>query len=200
MRISPSDIRSAITDPDYRVPKARDGGPSADGTLRKAIREYHDHGLEAAMAHIEAGLAGKFWQEKGGLTQAKAARQMLDTYIDLAAQDKRAVAPAAKYTVRELGYEINADVDVLIMDTKGAVGRLCVTANLGRQLSREEQALVAAAPFKGLCDEFEGGLFGELVAGIEVWELRFGSTATVARHEAEAAWPRLIRHLQRATS
>jgi hypothetical protein len=46
--------------------------------VRKAIRLYHERGLEAAMAHIEAGLRGDYWRESGGLTQAKAARQMLD--------------------------------------------------------------------------------------------------------------------------
>jgi hypothetical protein len=200
MRISPTDIRCAITDPTYRVPTERNGGPSADGTLRKAIRVYHEHGLEAAMAHIEGGLTKAYWHEKGGLTQAKAVRQMLDTYIDLASRDNRPTAPATRYTIRALGHEINADVDVIVKDSRGYVGRLCFTANLGRRLTRSEQALIVAAPFKGLADELDGGLFDDLVVEIELWELRLGTIATIGRDVIEAAWPQLLEHLKRATA
>jgi len=200
MRISPSDIRQAVTDPDYRVPTERRGGPSPDGTLRKAIKDYHEHGLEAAMAHIEKGLASPYWQQKGGLTQAKAARQMLDVYIDLASRDRRTAAPAARYTVREMRLEINADVDVVIMDPRGYVGRLCVTASLNRRFAHNECALAAAAPFRGLSEDFDGDLFDGLVVEVEVWELRFGTTTTISRSEAEAAWPTLLQHLRRAAA
>ncbi len=199
MRISPSDIRLAITNPNYRVPRVRKGGPSPDGTLRKAIRVFHTDGLEAAMQHIEQGLSGDYWRQRG-LTQAKSARQMLDTYVHLAGGGSRMAAPANKYTLREIGHDIAADVDVLLPTPDGYIGRVCFTGAMSRVLTPDERALVVAAPFRGLCEEFEDGLLGDVITGMQLWELRFEVASVVTRAEAEAAWPALIDHIRRATS
>jgi hypothetical protein len=201
MRISPTHIRYAITNPSYRIPttKARTG-PTTDGALRKAIRIYHTDGLEAAMTHIEQGLSHDYWRTKAGLTKAKTARQLLDTYISLAAADSRTAVPVKKYTVHELGHDIAADVDLLLSGPRGLIGRICFTAAMGRLLTPDERALIAAAPLRGLCEEFEGGLLDDVIADIELWELRMDTTAVVTREEADAAWPALLHHLARATS
>jgi hypothetical protein len=146
------------------------------------------------MQHIERGLASEHWRKPRGITQAKMARRMLDAYVHLASRDSRTAAPANKYTLRELGHEIAADVDILLPAPDGYAGRVCFTGALGRTLTPDERALIVAAPFRGLCEEFEDGLLGEM----EVWELRFEAASIVTRVEAEAAWPVLVGHIQRA--
>jgi hypothetical protein len=202
MRISPSDIRNTITNAAYRVPKTRPPTPSADGPFRKAIREYHVHGVEVATHYIESALTKPYWHSGPGLTLAKNARQHLDVYIDLATADNRVAATVgARHTVDAIGHQVAADVDVVLQDRDGYVGRICITANLGRALTPAERALVAAAPLRGLVEEFEGGLLNDfiVIVAIEVWELRLGTTAIVQRRNAENAWPTLVEHLRRAT-
>jgi hypothetical protein len=201
VRISPSHIRNAISNPNYRIPKKSGGGPSTDAALRKAIRLFHSQGLEAAMMQIESGLSKQYWRSERGLTMAKNARQMLDTYIELAKRDPRKVTTCGTYTILALGHEINADVDLLLIDRGTHIGRLCVLSNVGEGLPAEQCALIAAAPLRGLCEQFEGqGLFDSMIAGIEVWQLRIGEAAPVSRAEASEAWPVLLTHLGRATS
>ncbi|HZO68689.1 MAG TPA: hypothetical protein VFB74_27155 [Kribbellaceae bacterium] len=167
--------------------------------MRKAIREYHAHGSHAAHASLESGLSGEYWSAKHGLTKAKIARDLLDTYIHLAAPDKRVAVGSTARTVTWAGHEIAANIDVLLSDPRGYVGRACLTGVIPRPLDDTDRALIAAAPLQGLLKEFEGGdgLF-EIIAEIEVWELRTGTTSVVSRQQAEAAWPRLLQHLQRA--
>jgi hypothetical protein len=201
VRISPSDIRSAISNPNYRISKKSGGGPTTDASLRKAVRLFHSQGLEAAMAQIESGLSGPYWRAGRGLTMAKNARQMLDIYIDLAKADDRKASTCGAYTVPALGHEINADVDLLLTNRGRHVGRLCILGDVGQGLSPQQCALIAAAPLRGLCEQFEGnGLFDDLIDGIEVWQLRIGQTDSISRAEALDAWPVLLINLQRATS
>jgi hypothetical protein len=104
--------------------------------------------------------------------------------------------------ISALGHIINADVDLVVHDSFMVTGRLCIYANVGAGLPFDLCALVAAAPFRGLCEEFEmeSSLFGDTVKGIEVWQLRCGQCMTVSREEAAAAWPSFLRHLARATA
>jgi hypothetical protein len=69
-----------------------------------------------------------------------------------------------------------------------------------RSLSDTDRALIAAAPLQGLLEEFEARLFDNIIAEIEIWELRTGAKAVVSREQAEAAWPQLHKHLERALS
>jgi hypothetical protein len=200
MRISPSQIRKAITDPNYRVAHEKPGPKiNADGTLRKAIRMFHTGGVEAASAALD-GLKSEYWRG-AGLSRTKNARHMLDTYIDLARADRRTVSIVGKCDVRALDHVINADVDVVLRDSRTVAGRICIFADVGSGLSLDQCALVAAAPFRGLCDEFEpqDALFGETVTGIDIWQLRSGKCVNVLREEARDAWPALLMHLARAT-
>jgi hypothetical protein len=202
MRISPSDIRKAISDPNFRITTERTGVPiSTDGTIRKAIRLFHTAGVEAASAALEGGLKSGYWRDRG-ISRAKNARQLLDTYIDLARADGRPASPVGSCDISALGHTINADLDLILHDAVTVTGRLCIYANVGPGLPFERCALIAAAPFRGLCEEFEkeDSLFGETVKGIEVWQLRCGQCVTVSRDAAAAAWPSLLSHLTRAVS
>lgn len=202
MRISPSQIRKAIIDPTYRVANEKPGPKiSTDGTLRKAIKMFHTGGVEAASSALEDGLKSEYWR-RAGISRAKNARYMLDTYIDFARADPRTVSTVGKSDVRALGYVINADVDVVLHDSLSVAGRVCILADVGNGLSLDQCALVAAAPFKALCDEFEpeDALFGETVTGIDIWQLRCGQCIYVSREDATDAWPLLLTHLVRATS
>ncbi|GAA1025740.1 hypothetical protein GCM10009557_00850 [Virgisporangium ochraceum] len=201
MRISPGDIRNAIVNPSYRIPKTRPEMKSADSVFRKAIRLYHTRGVEEAMHYIESALAGEAWQAGRGATLAKNARQDLDAYIDLAAPDRRVAATVGKKQSVHVGeLSVAADVDVVLAADGTYVGRMAITANLGRRLRADELALIAAAPLRGLIEDFEGGLFDDIVQAIEVWELRLAAASVVARSDAEAAWPSLVEHLRRAAS
>lgn len=201
MHISPGDIRNAITNATYKIPKERAPAPSADSVLCKAIRLYHAQGVEVATHYIESALKKEFWRSGRGSTIAKYARQNLDVYIDLAAADRRVAATVgAKHPVRAGNLTIAADVDVVLHADARYVGRMAIAANQVRPFTPGERALIAAAPFRGLVEEFEGGLFGGTVEAIEIWELRLAVTSIVPRQEAEAAWPALVQHLRRAAS
>src|SRR5690349_15948153 len=135
MRISPSDIRKAIRDPKYRITKERAGATpiSTDGTIRKAIRQFHTAGVEAASAALDAGLKSEYWRDRG-VSRAKNARQMLDTYIDLARADGRPASPVGSCDISALGHTINADLDLILHDAVTVTGRLCIYANVGTGL------------------------------------------------------------------
>lgn len=202
MRISPSQIRKAISNPNYRVAHEKPGPKiSTDGTLRKAIRMFHTGGVEAASAALDDGLKSEYWRG-AGISRAKNARYMLDTYIDLARTDRRIASIVGKSEVRALGHIINADVDIVLHDSINVAGRICILADVGNGLPFNQCALVAAAPLKGLCEEFESqdALFGNTVTGIEIWQLRCGECVSISREEATDAWPILLTHLARATS
>jgi hypothetical protein len=198
MRISPSAIRNAVLDPDYRISPNAPPAPSTDASLRKAIRDYHSRGPHVARASLESGLAGQYWTGKHGLTKAKIARDLLDTYIGLAAPDNRIAVGSTGRTVTWAGHEVAANIDVLLSDPRGYVGRVCLTGTARRPLNDSDRALIAAAPLQGLLEEFEARLFDNVITEIEIWELRTATTSVVSRQRAEAAWPRLLQHLQRA--
>jgi hypothetical protein len=201
MRISPSAIRNAVMDPNYRIsPEPKGGGPQTAASVHKAIRVYHEHGLDAAWACLESGLSGEYWTGKSGLTKAKIARDQLDTYLHLAAPDTRLAVAFTARTIHWAGHEIAANVDVLLSEPRGHVGRICLTGVMHRSLSDTDRALIAAAPLQGLLEEFEARLFDNIIAEIEIWELRTGAKAVVSREQAEAAWPQLHKHLERALS
>lgn len=198
MRISPSDIRSAVTNPGYRIPTKRKGGPSTDSSVRKAIRTYHESGAEAAWAGLESGLSNKYWSSEQGLTKAKNARDMLDNYLRLATPDKRVGVGFTGRSIEWSGHEIAASVDVILSESRGQVGRICLTNVIPRPLTDTERALIVAAPLQGLLREFEHRIFDNVIADLELWELRTGATAVVSRERAEAAWPALQEHLRHA--
>ena len=155
MRISPSDIRKAISDPNYHISPERQGLPiSTDGTIRRAIRLFHTAGIEAASTALEGGLKADYWRGRG-ISRAKNARQMFDTYVDLARADGRPASAVGNRDISALGHIINADVDLVVHDSFMVTGRLCIYANVGAGLPFDLCALVAAAPFRGLCEEFE---------------------------------------------
>lgn len=199
MHITPSDIRNAVIDPTYRIsPQSKRGGPSATASLLKAIREYHSSGPEAARASLESGLSSEYWTGNAGLTKAKIARDLLDTYLHLAAADHRVAVGCTPRSIHWAGHDIAANVDVLLSDPRGYVGRICLTGTIFRPLTDTDRALLAAAPLQGLMEEFDGRLFDNVIAEMEIWELRTGITSVLARERAEAAWPRLLQYLQRA--
>lgn len=198
MRISSSAIRNAVMDPTYRISAVAKGGPSTDASVRKAIREYHEDGVDAAWASLEAGLSGEYWTDKKGLTKAKTARDLLDSYLQLAATDTRVAVGVTAHTIRWAEHDIAANVDVLLSEPRGHVGRVCLTGVVPRSPNDAELALIAAAPLQGLLHEFESRLFDNVIAEIEIWTLRTGTTAVVSREQAEVAWPQLLQHLQRA--
>lgn len=201
MHVSPGDIRNAITNTKYKIPKKRPPAPSADGVLRKAIKLYHADGVEGATHYVEQALQKEFWQTGRGATLAKNARHDLDVYIDFAARDTRVAATvSAKHPMRAGELTIAADVDVVLHANGNYVGRMAIATSLGRPFTSDERALVAAAPMRGLIDEFEGGLFGDIVEAMEVWELRLATTSIVSREDAENAWPKLLERLIRAAT
>jgi hypothetical protein len=160
---------------------------------------YHTDGIDVATLGLELGLSSEYWRSRG-LSKAKIARELLSNYVNRAEPDKRVAVPASPHTVHWGAHQISANVDVLIRDRRGHVGRLCFTGNVGRPLSRAELALIAAAPLRGLLDEFEGQLFGDIIAEIEVWELRLDIATVIPRDEASQAWDALLVHLTRATA
>lgn len=191
MRISPSVLRNAATNPSYRlpvpVPGVQQGGPSTDGALRNAIRVFHDVGTAAARDALVASLVSPYWTAGAGLTMARQARVCLDTYIRRAEGDVRHTFPGSQRSWFLDDIEFSVNPDVVLFDQAGYEPRICLPGPLTRPLSAAQRVLIAAPTILAVADEMDGG-YGQLnVNGAEVWELRSGATGRVSRRDAEGA-------------
>jgi len=197
VRLTPSQLRMAVTDPNYRLPTTKaPPAPSTDGSLRKAIRFVHEVGPEAAIEQLRQSLSGEYWRDKGK-TKARMARLCLDNYIALAEGDRRPWAPGLRMDVVIGDDIVAAGLDAVIIADEGYWGRLLVPGPLAKPLTQEEREILACPGILALIRDIEGGFVERPVLGMEVWELRSRTANNVRRVEAETALPRLVRLLNR---
>lgn len=178
MRLSGYDLRQALIDPKYRLPApgaTRSMGPNTSGSLRKAIRVFHEEGPDAARSSLKASLSNYFAQPGAPSTQAANARSSLDTYIRLAAVDPReAFVPRSRTDVAVHDDSVAADVDVVLLDPNGYAGRVLLFGPTP-QLTVAQLEIMAFAPVAALVDEFDESS----VVGVDVWEVRRERITTV---------------------
>lgn len=184
MRVSAYDLRQAVLDPKYRPPAP--GTPRAPmistaGSLRKAIRTFHDDGEAAARAALRDSLSNYFARPGRPQTQAALARQALDTYIRLSAEDDRdAFLPHGRVDAPVGADSVAGDVDAVLLDPAGYVGRLLLFGPIPQPLSDPQLEMLAYAPVTALVAEFDG----ERVQGIDVWEVRLERIVNVPARNA----------------
>ena len=170
MRLSAYDVRQAVIDPNYRLPPpgARRAGPSTTSSLRKAVRAYHERGADEARASLRHSLSNYFARPGAPSTQAANARQALETYFRIAAADPRpAFVPRVRVDTELGGDTFGADVDVILLDPGGYVGRLLLFGPLP-ELTMAQLEVLAYGPTTGLIEEFDDAT----VVGVDVWETR----------------------------
>lgn len=198
MRLTPSQLREAVTNASWRPPPPgvnRGGGPSTESALRGAIRQYHDHnagGADAAREALANSLQDSFWANKGA-SMRSSAELSLENYLRLAAADDRPASPGAKLTYTEGGNEISIEIHVMVFDPAGYEVRLCISGPLAQPLTDGQRILYAAPAILAAAEEFElqQDLFESQVIGAQVWELRSGHGGSVSRDAAMQARPAL---------
>jgi hypothetical protein len=170
VRLSAYDVRQAVIDPAYRLPPpgAQRAGPSTTSSLRKAVRAYHERGVDEARESLRQSLSNYFARPGAPSTQAAHARQALETYIRTAAEDSRpAFVPRVRVDADLGGDTFGADVDVVLLDPGGYVGRLLLLGPLP-ELTTAQLEVIAFGPTAGLIEEFDDAS----VVGVDVWETR----------------------------
>lgn len=191
MRVSPSVLRNAATNPNFRMPVAvpgvQQGGPSTDGALRSAIRRFHDSGRAGAHSALSESLVNTFWTSGKGLTMARHARTCLEMYITLAEGDVRQSFTGSRRSWYLGDVEFSVNPDMILFDGDGYAPRICLAGPLPQALSASQRILIAAPTILAVAEEMDGG-YGRLnVTGAEVWELRSGKTGVVSRADADGS-------------
>ena len=181
MKISPSQLRSAVTDAAYRLPVGKEGGgPSTDGALRSAIRVVHSMGAEYACPRsLHESLASDYWKGRGK-SLARTAEICLLNYIALAERDAKTWAPGRTLSLSVGEDVITANVDGVLVSDAGYRGRLVVPGPLAKPLTTEQRILLCCPSVLALAQEMEGGFWDRPVLGAELWELRSGATGAVS--------------------
>lgn len=172
MRVSAYDLREAMFNPAHRLPPPGVKRPpmiSPTGSLRRAVRVFHDSGETAARAALRESLSNYFSQPGRPTTQAGLARQALDIYIRLADADPRdAFVPHGRVDATLGTDTVAADVDVVLLDPDGYVGRVLLFGPTPQPLTETQLEIVAYAPVVALTEEFDD----DRVLGVDVWEIR----------------------------
>lgn len=194
VRLTPSELRSAVTDPEWRpppppLPGQQAGGPSIESPLRNTIRAYHEEGFSASEArkNLAGRLTSDFWSGRGAGMRATAFA-CLNTYIRLAEKDARPASAGAKVTYADDVGEVVLEVPLIVVDPVGYDVRWLVAGPLPHRLTDEERVLLAAPAILAAAADLETeALWTYPVLGAQVWELRTGATGYVSRDDAEAA-------------
>ena len=171
MRVSAYDLREAMFNPSHRVPPPGVKRPmtSTTSSLRRAVRAYHESGEAAARAALRESLSNYFSRPGRPTTQAGLARQALDIYIRLAGADPRdAFVPHGRVDAPVGTDSVAADVDVVLLDPNGYVGRLLLFGPTPAPLTAPQLEVLAYGPVVALTEEFDA----DRVLGVDVWEVR----------------------------
>jgi hypothetical protein len=187
MRLSAYDLRQALLDPGYRLPPpGSTNAPSTAGSLRKAIRIYHETSdPEKARESLRQSLSNYFARPGAPTTQARHARSNLDTYIELSARDSRvAFVPHGRNDVAVWVDVVSGDFDVLVLDPGGYVARLLLFGPLP-QLTTMQLEILSYAPTIALREEFDS----RRVVGVDVWQLRRGEISHIPAERAARRGP-----------
>jgi hypothetical protein len=168
MRFTFGQFRTGARDPTYRVPLGRGRGfPTTTTILRRAVRIYHDYGVEIATTALEQGLSGYFSRPGPPGAQGARARRLFATYKELDQTDGRQAFAFDVKTELVVGEDILAvNVDVALLDPNGYAGRVLLWDRLA--CDREEGRVIAAPCAECLEEE----LGAERVDNIEVWHLQ----------------------------
>ena len=191
MRYTFGQYRQAARDPSYRVRPGRGGGPNTAGTLRAAVRAFHQEGFGAAVLALDAGLANYFAKPENR-AQAQRARAMFSEYVRLADGDGRT---AFSYDVAGdlvvAGDVLAVSVDLALLDPSGYAGRIVLWDKL--PCDRDAAAMIAAPAMALLTSELDS----ERVDNIEIWYMRGRLRFPFARDEALARFASVARLLER---
>lgn len=196
MRVSPGDLRQGIIDPTFAIPKDKPTVATPHSILTKAVRVFHEEGVEAADRYVIGAFEKPTWKSPRTRTKARNAIASFENYKTMAMGDPRPVAIGdQRATVHVAGHQVSAGYNVVVLDDAGVAGRYCVWSIIERPFANHELALLTCPIVLALGEE----LGEERVLGVDFWFLRTNTRAHVSAEAAVGALPDLNRIVRRLT-
>jgi hypothetical protein len=176
--LSFSQFTQAIRNPSYSIGPAVPA-PNTVGTLRKAVRTYHQRGVAAAEAALREGLSGYFSRPGAPSTKADVARDLFARYLDYDLDDGRpAFDTDIEPVVSFAGNDVKFRIDVGLLGEHGYVGRVILWDTT--PCSERQAAMIAC----GCAIGFERAMGSGRIDDIQVWHLRTEKQYVVPYREA----------------
>jgi hypothetical protein len=172
MRVSPSDLRNAISDPSWRPPPTKTGLQDPHSILTKGVKLFHTESPGVALSYVRRTLTSAKWQTSRMKTKSSNAIQAFENYCSRASTDPRPatiVDSAPAITLDEVTVAAPCNV-VLMADDGGYVGRLCIWGLAASDMTAAQVELMCVPTVMYLHRE----LPDDIVHGVDVWFLRTG--------------------------
>jgi hypothetical protein len=192
MRVKFGAFRSGVRNPGFSLsgPGVRWRTPYP--TRRRALRVYHEDGLDAAHAVWDEAMRDDYAAPGRLRTTALNTRRSFNRYVRWDQEDGRPFADHEVGVELDVGANVLAvTVDVVVLDPAGVSGRILLWDLYG--CTGEQSGILAAVACPALEEVYGGGR----VPSVEVWDLRGDRRWEVTREVARSYEDLAARTLER---